>query len=116
MISMQGWGRIVNVASVHGLVGSSLDSFFFLSLKLTDFSSQVGLRCRQTWRYWTYQGSMSILTEIFFSVPQVIGQETAGKGVTCNSVCPGWVLTPLVDAQIHARFDTCRTRTFLKIT
>ena len=34
---------------------------------------------------------------------KVVGQEVAGKGVTCNSVCPGWVLTPLVDKQIHAR-------------
>jgi NAD(P)-dependent dehydrogenase (short-subunit alcohol dehydrogenase family) len=33
----------------------------------------------------------------------VVALETAGSGVTCNAVCPGWVLTPLVQAQIVAR-------------
>ena len=31
---------------------------------------------------------------------KVVGLETAGSGVTCNAVCPGWVLTPLVEKQI----------------
>ncbi len=35
---------------------------------------------------------------------KVVAQEVAGTGVTCNSVCPGWVLTPLVEKQIQLRF------------
>jgi 3-hydroxybutyrate dehydrogenase len=34
---------------------------------------------------------------------KVVGLETAKTGVTCNAVCPGWVLTPLVQAQVDAR-------------
>ena len=34
---------------------------------------------------------------------QVVALETAGSGITCNAVCPGWVLTPLVQKQIETR-------------
>jgi 3-hydroxybutyrate dehydrogenase len=34
---------------------------------------------------------------------KAVALETAGSGVTCNAICPGWVLTPLVEAQIDAR-------------
>jgi len=34
---------------------------------------------------------------------KVVGLETARTGVTCNAICPGWVLTPLVENQIHAK-------------
>ena len=33
---------------------------------------------------------------------KVVGLETAGSGITCNAICPGWVLTPLVQKQIDA--------------
>ncbi|HAX91721.1 MAG TPA: 3-hydroxybutyrate dehydrogenase, partial [Rhodospirillaceae bacterium] len=33
---------------------------------------------------------------------KVVALETAGSGITCNAICPGWVLTPLVQAQIDA--------------
>jgi 3-hydroxybutyrate dehydrogenase len=36
---------------------------------------------------------------------KVVGLETARTGVTCNAICPGWVLTPLVEAQIRAKAE-----------
>jgi 3-hydroxybutyrate dehydrogenase len=66
----QGWGRIVNIASAHGLVGSPNKAAYVAAKH-----GVVGLT-------------------------KVVGLETAGSGVTCNAVCPGWVLTPLVDKQI----------------
>jgi len=71
----RGWGRIVNVASVHGLVGSR-DKSAYVAAK----HGLVGLT-------------------------KVIALETAGAGVTCNAVCPGWVLTPLLERQITQRMD-----------
>jgi 3-hydroxybutyrate dehydrogenase len=67
------WGRLVHVASVHGLVGSANKSAYV--------AAKHGL--------------------IGFS--KVVALETAGRGVTSNCVCPGWVLTPLVQAQIDAK-------------
>jgi 3-hydroxybutyrate dehydrogenase len=66
----QGWGRIVNIASTHGLVGS-VHKAAYVAAK----HGLVGLT-------------------------KVVGLETAGTGVTANAICPGWVQTPLVDKQI----------------
>ncbi|MCL4798072.1 MAG: 3-hydroxybutyrate dehydrogenase [Burkholderiales bacterium] len=66
------WGRIVNIASVHGLV-ASVDKSAYVAAK----HGLVGLT-------------------------KVVALETAKTGVTCNAICPGWVLTPLIQAQIDA--------------
>jgi 3-hydroxybutyrate dehydrogenase len=65
-----GWGRIINISSVHGLVGSRLKSAYV--------ASKHGL----------------------VGLTKVVALETAGTGVTCNAICPGWVLTALIDSQI----------------
>jgi 3-hydroxybutyrate dehydrogenase len=68
-----GWGRIINVASTHGLVASPQKSAYVASKHgLIGFTKSVAL-------------------------------ETATTGVTVNAICPGWVLTPLVQKQIDAR-------------
>lgn len=69
----RGWGRIVNVASAHGLV-ASVNKAAYIAAK----HGVVGLT-------------------------KVVGLETAEIDVTCNAICPGWVLTPLVQKQIDAR-------------
>jgi 3-hydroxybutyrate dehydrogenase len=69
----QGWGRIINVASVHGLVGSA-EKAAYVAAK----HGLVGLT-------------------------KVIALETANTGITCNAICPGWVLTPLVQQQVDAK-------------
>ncbi|QOZ23578.1 3-hydroxybutyrate dehydrogenase [Bradyrhizobium sp. CCBAU 51753] len=66
----QGWGRIVNIASAHGLVAS------------------------------THKAAYVAAKHGLIGLTKVVGLETAGSGVTCNAVCPGWVRTPLVDKQI----------------
>ncbi|EJW12013.1 D-beta-hydroxybutyrate dehydrogenase [Rhodovulum sp. PH10] len=66
------WGRIVNIASAHGLTASR-DKAAYVSAK----HGLVGLT-------------------------KVVALETAETGVTCNAICPGWVLTPLVQKQIDA--------------
>ncbi|MGE3623871.1 MAG: 3-hydroxybutyrate dehydrogenase [Bdellovibrionales bacterium] len=68
----KGWGRIINIASAHGLVASTGKAAYVAAKH-----GVVGLT-------------------------KVIALETAGSGVTCNSICPGWVLTPLVQKQIDA--------------
>jgi 3-hydroxybutyrate dehydrogenase len=72
----KGWGRIVNIASAHGLVGSG-EKAAYVAAK----HGLVGLT-------------------------KVVAIETANQGVTCNAICPGWVLTPLVQQQIEARART----------
>jgi len=67
------WGRIVNVASVHGLVGSAQKSAYVAAKH-----GIVGLT-------------------------KVTALETATSDVTCNAICPGWVLTPLVQKQVDAK-------------
>ena len=64
------WGRIINIASVHGLV-ASVDKSAYVASKhgVVGFTKGVAL-------------------------------ETATTGITCNAICPGWVLTPLVQRQI----------------
>lgn len=69
----KGWGRIINVASVHGLVASAEKSAYVAAKH-----GIVGLT-------------------------KVTALENARTGVTCNAICPGWVLTPLVQKQIDAR-------------
>ncbi len=70
-----GWGRIINVASVHGLVGSAQKSAYVAAKH-----GIVGLT-------------------------KVTALETATTGVTCNALCPGWVLTPLVQKQVDAKAE-----------
>jgi 3-hydroxybutyrate dehydrogenase len=67
------WGRIINLASVHGLVGSS-DKSAYVAAK----HGLIGLT-------------------------KVTALETATTGITCNAICPGWVLTPLVQQQVDAK-------------
>ena len=67
------WGRIINVASVHGLVASAQKSAYV--------AAKHGL----------------------VGLTKVTALETATTGVTCNAICPGWVLTPLVQQQVDAR-------------
>jgi 3-hydroxybutyrate dehydrogenase len=67
------WGRIINVASVHGLVASAEKSAYVAAKH-----GIVGLT-------------------------KVTALETATTGVTCNAICPGWVLTPLVQKQVDAK-------------
>lgn len=68
----QGWGRIVNIASAHGLVASPAKSAYVAAKH-----GVVGLT-------------------------KVTALENAGNGITANAICPGWVLTPLVEKQIEA--------------
>lgn len=67
------WGRIVNIASVHGRV-ASVNKAAYVAAK----HGLVGLT-------------------------KVVALEAAGRGVTCNAICPGWVLTPLIQAQVDIR-------------
>jgi 3-hydroxybutyrate dehydrogenase len=67
------WGRIINIASAHGLVASG-EKAAYVAAK----HGIVGLT-------------------------KVVAIEAANDGVTCNAICPGWVLTPLVQQQIGAR-------------
>jgi 3-hydroxybutyrate dehydrogenase len=67
------WGRVLNIASVHGLVASAQKSAYVASKHgIVGFTKSVAL-------------------------------ETATTGVTVNAICPGWVLTPLVQKQVDAR-------------
>jgi 3-hydroxybutyrate dehydrogenase len=68
----QRWGRIINIASAHGLVGS------------------------------THKAAYVAAKHGLVGLTKVVGLETAGTGITANAVCPGWVLTPLVEKQIAA--------------
>ena len=64
------WGRIINIASAHGLVASANKAAYV--------ASKHGI----------------------LGLTKVVALETATTGVTCNAICPGWVLTPLVQKQI----------------
>lgn len=66
----QGWGRIVNIASAHGLTASPFKSAYV--------AAKHGV--------------------VGFS--KVVALETAQEAITCNAICPGYVLTPLVESQI----------------
>ncbi len=67
------WGRIINIASAHGLVASAQ--------KVAYVAAKHGV----------------------VGLTKTVALETATTGVTCNAICPGWVLTPLVQKQIDAR-------------
>jgi 3-hydroxybutyrate dehydrogenase len=69
----RGWGRIVNIASAHGLVASPFKSAYI--------AAKHGL----------------------VGLTKVAALETATTGITVNAICPGWVLTPLVQKQVDAR-------------
>jgi 3-hydroxybutyrate dehydrogenase len=67
------WGRIINIASAHGLIASPFKSAYIAAKH-----GIVGLT-------------------------KTVALETAEQGITCNAICPGWVKTPLVDKQIDAQ-------------
>ncbi len=67
------WGRIINIASAHGLVASAQ--------KVAYVAAKHGI----------------------VGLTKVVAVEAANNGVTCNAICPGWVLTPLVQKQIDDR-------------
>jgi len=69
----RGWGRIINIASAHGLVASPQKAAY-----VTAKHGVVGLT-------------------------KVVALETATTGITCNAICPGWVLTPILQKQIDDR-------------
>ncbi len=75
MMKAAGWGRIINIASAHGLVASAQKSAYVAAKH-----GIVGLT-------------------------KVAGIELSNDGITCNAICPGWVLTPLVQKQIAARAE-----------
>jgi 3-hydroxybutyrate dehydrogenase len=73
LMKAKGWGRIINIASAHGLVASPFKSAYVAAKHgVVGFTKTLAL-------------------------------ENAGKGITCNAVCPGFVLTPLVEQQIGDR-------------
>jgi 3-hydroxybutyrate dehydrogenase len=69
----RGWGRIINIASAHGLVASAKKAAYVAAKH-----GVVGLT-------------------------KVVAIETADAGITCNAICPGWVMTPLVAQQVEVR-------------
>lgn len=70
MMRAAGWGRVVNIASAHGLTASPYKSAYI--------AAKHGL----------------------IGLTKTTALETAGQGITANAICPGYVLTPLVEAQI----------------
>jgi 3-hydroxybutyrate dehydrogenase len=73
LMKKAGWGRIINIASAHGLVASTNKAAYVAAKH-----GIVGLT-------------------------KVVALENANFGITCNAICPGWVLTPLVKKQIEER-------------
>jgi len=73
LMRKKGWGRIINTASVHGLV-ASVEKAAYVAAK----HGLVGLT-------------------------KVVALETAGSGITCNAFCPGFVLTDIIKPQVEAR-------------
>jgi 3-hydroxybutyrate dehydrogenase len=71
-----GWGRIVNIASAHGLRASPYKSAYVAAKH-----GVVGLT-------------------------KTVALETAGEAITCNAICPGYVLTPIIEAQIPDQMKT----------
>jgi 3-hydroxybutyrate dehydrogenase len=69
----KGWGRVINIASAHGLVGSPQKSAYV--------AAKHGI----------------------LGLTKVAALECANDGITVNAICPGWVLTPLVEKQIADR-------------
>jgi len=77
LMKQKGWGRIINLASDHGLVASPYKSAYV--------SAKHGM----------------------LGLTKTVALEVAEQGITCNAICPGYVLTPLVDGQID---DTAKAR------
>jgi 3-hydroxybutyrate dehydrogenase len=77
LMKQQGWGRIINLASAHGLIASPYKSAYV--------SAKHGM----------------------LGLTKTVALEVAEQGITCNAICPGYVLTPLVDGQID---DTAKAR------
>jgi 3-hydroxybutyrate dehydrogenase len=73
LMKAAGWGRIINIASTHGLVASAGKTAYV--------AAKHGI----------------------IGLTKAVALEAANTGVTCNAICPGWVLTPLVQQQIEAR-------------
>lgn len=73
LMKEQKWGRIINIASAHGLVASAFKSAYV--------AAKHGL----------------------LGLTKTVALETAEENITCNAICPGWVLTPLVERQIQER-------------
>ncbi len=71
-----GWGRVINIASAHGLTASPYKSAYIAAKH-----GIVGLT-------------------------RTTALEAAGKGITCNAICPGYVLTPIVEKQIPDQMKT----------
>lgn len=71
----RGWGRIVSIASSHGLVASAQKAAYV--------AAKHGV----------------------LGLTKVAAIELAGSGITANAICPGWVLTPLVERQLAARAE-----------
>lgn len=76
MMRAAGWGRIINIASAHGLTASPYKSAYIAAKH-----GIVGLT-------------------------RTTALETAGAGITANAICPGYVLTPIVEAQIPDQMET----------
>ncbi|MBX3650629.1 MAG: 3-hydroxybutyrate dehydrogenase [Burkholderiales bacterium] len=76
-MKQRGWGRIINIASAHALVASPFKSAYV--------AAKHGVA----------------------GLTKTIALETATSGITCNAICPGYVLTPLVQKQIP---DTAKAR------
>lgn len=76
----KGWGRIINVASAHGVVASAGKSAYVA----------------------TKHGLIGLTKAVALEVAAVINPKTNDyMDITSNAICPGWVLTPLVEDQIH---------------
>jgi 3-hydroxybutyrate dehydrogenase len=69
----RGWGRLINIASAHGLVASAQKSAYV--------AAKHGI----------------------IGLTKAVALETARYNITCNAICPGWVLTPLVQRQVDKR-------------
>jgi 3-hydroxybutyrate dehydrogenase len=77
LMKQKGWGRIINIASAHGLIASPYKSAYV--------SAKHGM----------------------LRLTKTVALEVAEQGITCNAICPGYVLTPLVEGQID---DTAKAR------
>lgn len=76
LMRAKGWGRVINISSAHGLTASPFKSAYV--------AAKHGL----------------------VGLSKTVALETAGQGITCNALCPGYVLTPLVEAQIPDQMKT----------
>lgn len=76
LMRVKGWGRVINIASAHGLTASP------------------------------YKGAYVAAKHGLVGFTKVTALECAGQGITANTICPGYVLTPLVEAQIPDQMKT----------